>query len=201
MAQFCFTTRFMPFIRPSCRNSLSICLLTRSSLKMLVSSFRPSFASSQKYQNLVTFLPEIAKILGATKKISAPNSKVFAKQIGKYIDSKDQKRGKKDKEKKNNVDPNAPALWPLIRQVRVRCPSAALSTGAVLVDLPGVADANAARNNIAKSYMKKVELIVLSVEVGIEGYDFIQCDCIWILAPITRAVDDKTARGKFFFQH
>jgi hypothetical protein len=41
----------------------------------------------------------------------------------------------------------------------------------------GVADANAARNNIAKDYMKK-------------------CDCIWILAPITRAVDDKTARGK-----
>lgn len=40
----------------------------------------------------------------------------------------------------------------------------------------GVADANAARNNIAKDYMKK-------------------CNCIWILAPITRAVDDKTARG------
>lgn len=44
----------------------------------------------------------------------------------------------------------------------------------------GVADANAARNNIAKDYMKK-------------------CDCIWILAPITRAVDDKTARGKYTF--
>ncbi len=42
--------------------------------------------------------------------------------------------------------------------------------------LAGVADANAARNNIAKDYMKK-------------------CNCIWILAPITRAVDDKTARG------
>jgi hypothetical protein len=36
-------------------------------------------------------------------------------------------------------------------------------------------DANAARNSIAKDYVKK-------------------CDCIWILAPITRAVDDKTAR-------
>lgn len=44
------------------------------------------------------------------------------------------------------------------------------------LDGPGVADANAARNNIAKDYMKK-------------------CNCIWILAPITRAVDDKTARG------
>lgn len=57
------------------------------------------------------------------------------------------------------------------------CNAKALSTGAILVDLPGVADANAARNNIAKDYMKK-------------------CDCVWILAPITRAVDDKTARGE-----
>ncbi|KAG5716551.1 GTPase SLIP-GC [Termitomyces sp. T112] len=139
----------------------------------------------------------IAKILGTTKNIIAANSEKFAKEIGKYIDSKDQKRGdkKKDKEKKTEktvmdkvreasglsrskdktVDVDVPALWPLIRQVNVRCKAAALLTGAVLVDLPGVADANAARNNIAKDYMKK-------------------CDCIWILAPITRAVDDKTAR-------
>jgi hypothetical protein len=122
---------------------------------------------------------EIASILGTTKKIVARDSKIFAQEIAKYIDSKDQKRGKKkDKEakKKDKDEKDAGALWPLIRQVNVRCPAAALSTGAVLVDLPGVADANAARNNIAKNYMKK-------------------CDCIWILAPITRAVDDKTARG------
>jgi len=95
--------------------------------------------------------------------------------------------------KSKDADLDAPALWPLIRQVNVRCNAGALATGAVLVDLPGmlmschgnliyspstigVADANAARNNIAKDYMKK-------------------CNCIWILAPITRAVDDKTARG------
>ena len=94
--------------------------------------------------------------MGATKNIVAPNSKSFAQQIGKYIDSKDQKRGKDKKDKGKNMKKDDPALWPLIRQVRVRCSSAALSTGAVLVDLPGVADANAARNNIAKSYMKKV---------------------------------------------
>ena len=34
-------------------------------------------------------------------------------------------------------DPDTPALWPLIRQVNVRCNAQALSTGAVLVDLPG----------------------------------------------------------------
>ncbi|KAH9943050.1 uncharacterized protein BXZ73DRAFT_40115 [Epithele typhae] len=125
--------------------------------------------------------PKIAKLLGTTKQISSPDSKAFAKEISKYIDSKDQKRGdkkdkKKDKEKKDREKKDdGPAFWPLIRQVRVKCNAAALSTGAILVDLPGVADANAARNSIAKDYMKK-------------------CDCVWILAPITRAVDDKTAR-------
>ena len=100
----------------------------------------------------------------------AKDSKAFAKEIGKYIDSKDQKRGsKKDKDNEQdksgpslmdkvrkaaglnknpgtstskktskNSDPDAPALWPLIRQVNVRCHAEALSTGAVLVDLPGV---------------------------------------------------------------
>jgi hypothetical protein len=39
--------------------------------------------------------------------------------------------------KKKEDDKNAPALWPLIKQVNVRCNSAALSSGAILVDLPG----------------------------------------------------------------
>ena len=171
-----------------------------------------------QYTKLITN-SDIARILGTTKHVLANDSKSFAKAIGKYIDSKDQKRGekskkdkakekqKKEKEKGKSLiekmraqnksknaslgigqgfkastlapedDPDGPAFWPLIRQVQVKCNAKALSTGAILVDLPGVADANAARSNIAKDYMKK-------------------CDCIWILAPITRAVDDKTARGK-----
>lgn len=109
---------------------------------------------------------DIANILGTTTKVSAKDSRTFAKEIAKYIDSKDQKRGKKDKKDKektkeqekslmavvravtaqhprNRDQPNTssqidePALWPLIRQVNVRCRAAALSTGAVLVDLPG----------------------------------------------------------------
>lgn len=115
--------------------------------------------------------PDVQRILGSTKKIESPNSEKFAHEIGKYIDSKDQKRGKdknKDKEKeKEKTKPGDPALWPLIRLVRVKCKSKALSCGAVLVDLPGVADANLARSSIAKEYMKK-------------------CDCVWIAAPITR---------------
>ena len=42
----------------------------------------------------------------------------------------------------------------------------------------GVEDTNVARNQIAKNYLKKSHRI-------------------WILAPITRAVDDKVAKGLF----
>ncbi|OAX43900.1 hypothetical protein K503DRAFT_846915 [Rhizopogon vinicolor AM-OR11-026] len=164
-----------------------------------VHAIYPSIAQEQLVHMTVDQIlardQNIARVLGTTKKISANNSTIFAEEIAQYIDSKDQKRGNKkdkkdktkavgkslvsmsakDKDKNAKKKDNGPALWPLIRQVNVRCNAQALSTGAVLVDLPGVADANAARNSIAKDYMKK-------------------CNCVWILAPITRAVDDKTAR-------
>lgn len=54
--------------------------------------------------------------------------------------------------------------------------SPALSTGAVIVDLPGVHDSNAARAAVAENYMK-------------------ECTGLWIVAPITRAVDDKAAKS------
>jgi len=166
----------------------------------------------------------IDRILGTTKRVVANTSEEFGKKIAKYIDSKNQKRGDNGEKKApapaksgntlmdlvrkkataqamvphiGESNPNEGAasgsgdgraskkygelnveeleLWPLIRSVKVRCNAAALSTGAVLCDLPGTADANAARNSIAKNYIKN-------------------CDFIWILAPITRAVDDRTAR-------
>lgn len=127
--------------------------------------------------------------LGQVVKIVAKDSKQFAAEVGKYVDSKDYKRDrkKKDKDQKNAEKARAeaapmtlaeilasgnqskpkkdssegPAFWPLIRLVNVRCNAKALETGAILVDLPGVADANAARNNIAKDYMKVCFLITL----------------------------------------
>ncbi len=164
--------------------------MTRLSQGTRVSSDLPPGVAGRSNWHRLPILTEIAKLLGTTKHITAPDSRTFAKEISKYIDSKDQKRGDKkdkkkgkdkgkdkDKDKKKEKEKEEPAYWPLIRQVCVWCNAKALSTGAILVDLPGVADANAARNNIAKDYMKK-------------------CDCVWILAPITRAVDDKTARGE-----
>lgn len=69
-------------------------------------------------------------------------------------------------------------LWPLIQEVCIRVRSAVLETGIVLVDLPGVADSNAARSTIAQKYLR-------------------ECNAVWIMAPIIRAVDDKIARNLF----
>ena len=44
-----------------------------------------------------------------------------------------------------------------------------------MVDLPGVRDANAARGAVAEKYMKS-------------------CNAVWIVADITRAVDNRTAK-------
>ena len=62
-----------------------------------------------------------------------------------------------------------PQSWPLTRKVVLHGPWAVLSTGARLVDLPGVRDANAARAAVASSYLQ-------------------HCHKIWIVAPIKRAV-------------
>ncbi|RYP90460.1 hypothetical protein DL770_003433 [Monosporascus sp. CRB-9-2] len=67
-------------------------------------------------------------------------------------------------------------LWPLIKVVRVQTKADVLSTGAVIVDLPGVEDSNAARAAIAGKYIEK-------------------CHGIWIVANIQRAVDDKAAQN------
>ncbi|KAG2047441.1 hypothetical protein BDR06DRAFT_985189 [Suillus hirtellus] len=140
---------------------------------------------------MLAYNTNIVHILGTTRKISADNSSSFAQKIMIYVDSStgQKRRGKKNKTRKSKKtsasdnlvisaeekEDHDTALWPLIRQVNIQCNARALSTGAILVDLPSVADVNPARNRIAKDYMKK-------------------CNCIWILAPITRAVDDKTAR-------
>ncbi|TKW49160.1 Nuclear GTPase SLIP-GC [Colletotrichum tanaceti] len=61
--------------------------------------------------------------------------------------------------------------WPLIKTVRVFTKAPALSTGAVIVDL----DSNAARAAVSTDYIK-------------------DCSGIWVVAPIIRAVDDKSAK-------
>lgn len=71
------------------------------------------------------------------------------------------------------------AYWPLIRHVDIFCPADALATGAVLVDLPGVADMNSARNAIAQKFLE-------------------QSHHFWIVTPVQRAADDRTALSKSY---
>lgn len=71
--------------------------------------------------------------LGTVETVTASNSTVFGKAISRYIDSvnRDENAMEEDSDEKL-------ALWPLIKEVHVFCKAKALSTGAVLVDLPGI---------------------------------------------------------------
>ncbi|KAF2817072.1 uncharacterized protein BDZ99DRAFT_373364 [Mytilinidion resinicola] len=118
----------------------------------------------------------VMNVLGKTRKIFESQPDRFYSQLQHYVDSKEKdtkvagKYAEKKKEKKTME------FWPLIKVVKIYTKSPALSTGAVIVDLPGVHDSNAARSAVAQGYMK-------------------QCTGLWIVAPINRAVDDKAAKS------
>ncbi|OHF02935.1 hypothetical protein CORC01_01693 [Colletotrichum orchidophilum] len=111
--------------------------------------------------------PAVARVLGSVKKLKATTAKDLYASMQRYVDSKEKNPHKKDVPME---------FWPLIRVVRIFTKANALSTGAVIVDLPGVQDSNAARAAVAQNYMKA-------------------CTGLWIVAPINRAVDDKTAKS------
>ena len=115
----------------------------------------------------------VTQLLGTSVVIEEDDPKVFSKTMVSYLDSKG-KRKLRDSLPVGELEQNH-GLWPLIRVVRVYTKSEALSTGAILVDLPGVFDSNAARVAVAEESMKR-------------------CSAHWIVAPINRAADDKVAR-------
>ena len=110
-------------------------------------------------------------ILGTVKRIQSRDCASFYQRLQHYVDSQQKPNGKKGAKPTRE-----PQLWPLIKVVRIYTKANALSTGAVIVDLPGVHDSNAARAAVAESYIK-------------------ECTGLWIVAPITRAVDDKAAKS------
>ncbi|KAL2048436.1 hypothetical protein N7G274_000348 [Stereocaulon virgatum] len=124
--------------------------------------------------SIETMLREVSHVLGTSRDIRETESLQFYSKLQKFVDSKEKSTGRKDKDKKK--ERKEMEFWPLIRVVRVYVKSPALATGAVIVDLPGVHDANAARAAVAEGYMK-------------------QCTGLWIVAPINRAVDDKAAKS------
>lgn len=122
-----------------------------------------------------TLLREVSHVLGTTRDVKETDSLRFYKKLQRFVDSQEKATGLKDKENKRK-ERKEMEFWPLIRVVRIYVKSPALATGAVIVDLPGVHDANAARAAVAEGYMK-------------------QCTGLWIVAPINRAVDDKAAKS------
>ncbi|KAL3859762.1 hypothetical protein ACJMK2_009958 [Sinanodonta woodiana] len=71
---------------------------------------------------------------------------------------------------------NTQSLWPIIKHVRIKLPNSDVcSSGASLVDLPGIRDSNPARNKIAKEFLK-------------------ECHSVWVVNAMPRAIDDVTSR-------
>ncbi|XP_062567678.1 nuclear GTPase SLIP-GC-like [Saccostrea cucullata] len=104
----------------------------------------------------------VTRWLDRVRPISNSDPKTFRNSIDKYIET---------------ADPGAGGqFWPIVKKVTIRLPNCdACSSGAVLVDLPGVRDSNAARDKIARDHLKN-------------------CTAVWVVSSIHRAIDDKTAK-------
>lgn len=118
----------------------------------------------------------IKDALGKEIEFSTNSAEELHKQTQKYVDSKE-KLSEDFALHGLGASPmlDKIAYWPLVRKVRIYTKAPVLQSGAVLVDLPGVADSNTARAAIAEKYLQN-------------------CAALWIVAPIIRAVDDKSAR-------
>ncbi|KAL0573916.1 hypothetical protein V5O48_008036 [Marasmius crinis-equi] len=142
-------------------------------LKSAYPELSPEKVANMTTEEIMALNPDVLNVLQSTQKIVAEDYESFSRKMACYVDS----------ERGHSIPGvEEPVYWPLIRVVRIRCRAPCLSTGAILVDLPGVGDSNIARNNVAVAYMKKAQYF-------------------WVIAPITRAVDDGAARellGKAF---
>lgn len=113
----------------------------------------PKLTKDELARSSVTKLMDygnIRNILGGKRSIESQDSLMFYKKLQQFVDSKE-KTEKKDKDKKTTREME---FWPLIKIVRIYVKHRSLSTGAVIVDLPGVHDSNAARSAVAQNYLK-----------------------------------------------
>ncbi|CAC5357403.1 unnamed protein product [Mytilus coruscus] len=94
----------------------------------------------------------VTRCLGKTETIKSSSSSSFRDEIDKYIENTSSKTGGQ--------------YWPIIKSVTIRIPQCSVcSNGCTLVDLPGVRDSNAARDRIAKDYLKNCSVILVVAEV------------------------------------
>ncbi|KAJ6259900.1 hypothetical protein Dda_5544 [Drechslerella dactyloides] len=82
--------------------------------------------------------------------IESDDESEFADEIHDWIGSHDDDESR-----------DGPHLWPLIKVIKIHLDSEVLQSDAVLVDLPGLKDYNAARTTVAQSYMARANEIVI----------------------------------------
>lgn len=120
---------------------------------------------------------EVSHILSRSPEIKETNAFHFYRRLQEFVDSKEKTTSDKNPATHTKMYPaKEMEVWPLVEVVKIYIKSPVLSTGCVLVDLPGTQDSNAARAAVAESYMK-------------------QTTGLWIVTPINRAVDDKAAKS------
>jgi len=88
--------------------------------------------------------PSVQKVLGQIREVKKSRSESFYTELQRFVDSNEKKLAKGERKQME--------FWPLIKVVRLYVKADALSTGAVIVDLPGVHDSNAARAAVSAGY-------------------------------------------------
>lgn len=112
---------------------------------------------------------QVSALLDQEQVFSSSCPEQFSSQLATFLDSTGQIQSLSE-----NFE-DEPQIWPLVRVVKVFARKTLLSSGAVLVDLPGVQDSNVGRASVARNFLKN-------------------CNFFWIVTNIQRAVDDKTAQ-------
>ncbi|PSR72902.1 hypothetical protein PHLCEN_2v11269 [Hermanssonia centrifuga] len=135
-------------------------------------------------EDLIASNPDVVALLQSSpKKFEAVDAAAFRTQVHPYLSS-DVHSSDADSSDVDPSDVDVPVrgqneqsmLWPLVVEVSIRCSSPILSTGLVLLDLPGEVDANAARQSVSQRYKKK-------------------CNHMGIVTHAVRAKDDATAHA------
>ncbi|KAK7441953.1 hypothetical protein CaCOL14_009780 [Colletotrichum acutatum] len=118
---------------------------------------------------------KVREVIGKTKVVEEAECAPFYSVIQAFVDSEEKRNKSRTEDDGAEPEELEMAYWPLIKVVRVFLKSEVVSTGVFIVDLPGGRDSNATRAAVAAKYVK-------------------ECSRLWVVAPITRAVDDKTAK-------
>jgi hypothetical protein len=98
---------------------------------------------------------------GKNREIECETADRFRQRLEEYADSSDTSQGM--------------AFWPIVKVINAFGPWNILRGGLTIMDVPGVADDNAARNAVVKRVLKEADLIL-------------------IVSRIQRAVNDRAAR-------